>query len=119
MVIYNNTYYNIQLIFIDNNKLKKPFLERPGDWVCIKCKNLNFAFRNSCNRCHTLKTESNLLFEQYLRKVLDNGGINCNGNLNELPVYQYPLNSSSFRSDNLYPNTNTICNSNYTDPSER
>lgn len=26
--------------------------ERVGDWVCIKCANLNFSFRMTCNRCH-------------------------------------------------------------------
>jgi len=25
--------------------------ERVGDWVCINCANLNFSFRNNCNRC--------------------------------------------------------------------
>lgn len=48
-------------------KLKKPFVERPGDWVCIKCKNLNFAFRIHCNRCKTSKQESNILMKAYFR----------------------------------------------------
>lgn len=48
-------------------KLKKPFVERPGDWVCIKCKNLNFAFRIHCNRCKTSKQTSNMMLEAYLR----------------------------------------------------
>ena len=26
-------------------KKQKPFMERTGDWICKKCKNLNFAFR--------------------------------------------------------------------------
>lgn len=25
--------------------------ERVGDWVCIACTNLNFSFRQVCNRC--------------------------------------------------------------------
>ncbi len=25
--------------------------ERVGDWVCMKCTNLNFSFRMTCNRC--------------------------------------------------------------------
>ena len=33
----------------------KPFTEREGDWVCHSCKNLNFAFRVECNRCHLPK----------------------------------------------------------------
>ncbi|KAM3137050.1 hypothetical protein pb186bvf_010778 [Paramecium bursaria] len=24
---------------------------RDGDWVCSVCSNLNFSFRNQCNRC--------------------------------------------------------------------
>ena len=30
---------------------KKPLIERKGDWQCPLCHNLNFAFRQSCNRC--------------------------------------------------------------------
>ncbi len=39
-------------------KKKKPFVERVGDWICIKCKNLNFSFRMICNRCQLSKSES-------------------------------------------------------------
>lgn len=31
----------------NNNHLKV----RYGDWICPNCENLNFAFRNKCNRC--------------------------------------------------------------------
>lgn len=24
---------------------------RAGDWICLMCSNLNFSFRNECNRC--------------------------------------------------------------------
>lgn len=40
---------------LNSKKKKKPFVEREGDWVCSKCKNLNFAFRTNCNRCHVPK----------------------------------------------------------------
>jgi hypothetical protein len=36
-------------------KKTKIFVEREGDWVCNNCKNLNFAFRVECNRCHLPK----------------------------------------------------------------
>ena len=36
---------------------KKPFIERPGDWICSNCQNLNFSFRTNCNRCHLPKNE--------------------------------------------------------------
>jgi hypothetical protein len=38
-------------------KKQKPFIERNGDWICAKCKNLNFAFRQECNRCKLPKSE--------------------------------------------------------------
>lgn len=50
----------------NDRKNKKPFMERVGDWVCIKCKNLNFSFRVMCNRCQMTKYESERLTEQYL-----------------------------------------------------
>jgi hypothetical protein len=28
---------------------------RPGDWLCRKCHNNNFAKRLECNMCHTPK----------------------------------------------------------------
>ena len=46
--IYNNKY--------QKNK-QKPFMERNGDWICKKCKNLNFSFRHECNRCKLPKKE--------------------------------------------------------------
>ena len=53
-IIKNQRYNN-------NNKYQKkkqkPFIERNGDWICAKCKNLNFAFRQECNRCKLPKIE--------------------------------------------------------------
>ena len=38
------------------NKIKKKTLiQREGDWICDKCKNLNFKFRVECNICKTPK----------------------------------------------------------------
>lgn len=25
---------------------------KPGDWVCSGCQNINFSYRNTCNKCH-------------------------------------------------------------------
>ena len=36
-------------------KIKKPFEIREGDWTCEFCYNLNFAFRTKCNRCGIVK----------------------------------------------------------------
>ena len=37
--------------FRKKTKHKKQFKVRFGDWICPKCENLNFSFRNKCNRC--------------------------------------------------------------------
>ena len=47
-------------------KKKKPFVEREGDWICFQCKNLNFAFRTNCNRCHLTKNENQKIIQQYM-----------------------------------------------------
>jgi hypothetical protein len=52
-----------------DKKKKKPFQERVGDWVCIKCKNLNFSFRVVCNRCQLPKVESDKMLESYLSSI--------------------------------------------------
>ena len=36
---------------------KKRFDKRKGDWLCPECHNLNFAFRNVCNRCQLPKSK--------------------------------------------------------------
>ena len=46
---------------------KKPFEVRLGDWTCSKCENLNFAFRNNCNRCGLSKNLSLQYFYQKQR----------------------------------------------------
>ena len=42
----------------EEDKPKKKFMPRPGDWYCKYCNNLNFSFRNSCNRCRLSKIYS-------------------------------------------------------------
>ena len=53
----NNQENDIQDIC--NNR--KPFNERPGDWICYNCQNLNFTFRTNCNRCHISKIQNQKL----------------------------------------------------------
>ena len=45
---------------LNNNNFnnKKTFIEKPGDWICNNCQNLNFSFRTNCNRCHMPKSEN-------------------------------------------------------------
>ncbi len=67
----NNT--NIQNKQNNNNenikiKKSKPFVGRNGDWICAICKNLNFAFRVMCNRCHLSKSESEKIIFVHFEK---------------------------------------------------
>jgi len=43
------------------NDNRKTFNERPGDWICYNCQNLNFTFRTNCNRCHISKIQNQKL----------------------------------------------------------
>ena len=53
--IFSNNTNNKVGSFINK---KKTFHEREGDWICNFCNNINFSFRNKCNRCKALKEES-------------------------------------------------------------
>ena len=44
-----------EIINKNENKPRKRLVERPGDWYCRYCCNLNFAFRCACNRCKMSK----------------------------------------------------------------
>ena len=66
----NNNYEFFPKNFFINNTLKRGFIndkskigkknfkERKGDWICLNCNNLNFAFRTQCNICKRLKENS-------------------------------------------------------------
>ena len=44
----------------DQNDYKSKSNDEPSkDWVCLKCNNLNFSFRNKCNRCKLQSREDN------------------------------------------------------------
>ena len=36
-----------------------PQQQRAGDWKCVVCCNINFSFRNECNRCGLISKEQN------------------------------------------------------------
>ena len=59
-------------------KMKKPFEVRIGDWTCSKCNNLNFSFRNKCNRCGIPKEVS----EKYQGELMNQEMVNQNINFN-------------------------------------
>ena len=60
----------------NKGKFYKGFKERDGDWTCYYCKNLNFTFRNECNRCHITKETSDKGHEQYFQNVLNQLNVN-------------------------------------------
>lgn len=58
----NSYYYSISFNYRKqknkNTKTKKTNTDnniKVGDWTCSHCHNLNFSFRNSCNRCNAVK----------------------------------------------------------------
>ena len=68
----NNNYYQFKNIDNDGFKLKKPFIERIGDWICFNCHNLNFAFRTNCNRCHITKKDNQILIQKNSHLFINN-----------------------------------------------
>jgi hypothetical protein len=72
----NRIYNNISEKYESDKKeekCKKPFEIREGDWTCEFCYNLNFAFRTKCNRCGLIKD---------FLQIKNNLCINNNDNLN-------------------------------------
>ena len=52
-------------------KKKKPLIERKGDWMCPRCRNLNFTFRLTCNRCNLSKTDAEFMNMQSKPHLID------------------------------------------------
>ncbi len=59
------------------DKKKKPLIERKGDWQCPKCHNLNFAFRQQCNRC-SLSKEIYLNYKNQIQQQQGNNSFGIN-----------------------------------------
>ena len=85
-----------------NNKIQKkkqkPFMERNGDWICKKCKNLNFSFRQECNRCKLPKKE---VIETEEKKEEYNNQNNKMDNI-ENNYYNYNNNIQQYNKKNKY-----------------
>ena len=46
-----------------NLQVPSPFKYRDGDWICHRCKNHNYSFRQTCNRCKkSAQRETDLFF---------------------------------------------------------
>ena len=52
----------VQAPFNSKGKKKRKHHQiRAGDWVCLLCNNLNFSFRNLCNRCRVQSKKQNFI----------------------------------------------------------
>ena len=61
-----------------DGKSKKHFEVRVGDWTCCKCANLNFSFRNKCNRCGIPKELSEKIHGEFLNQEMMKQNMNFN-----------------------------------------
>ena len=120
--IENNCHESFSIENSNNNFKKKSrhnkqFKVRFGDWICPKCENLNFSFRNKCNRCGLSKEKighyNNSLQNQ------ENNSINLNGqrpimfnniNINYIFNSNFPLNNINIIYNPILFNTNNINN---------
>ena len=88
---------------------KRYFEVRAGDWTCVKCNNLNFSFRNKCNRCG-LPKEFNTKFESMNTDIL-NPNINyqfMNENNNSNAIYLNNINNNNNMNVNNVNNNNRV-----------
>lgn len=110
----------------------RPFCERTGDWICKKCRNLNFSFRTECNRCklpkketiETRKNNDNKIKNENKINISENDGI-LNQNLfqsnNNINIYNNSIQNKKnnrYENNHLYNNENKIfknkdCSNNY------
>ena len=64
---FNPNIFNLQSISkkskIKSSKAQKNLNNsvRAGDWICLVCNNLNFSFRNECNRCQMQTKKQNYI----------------------------------------------------------
>jgi len=99
----------------NNNNFNKQknyrFVERQGDWICIKCKNLNFSFRVICNRCKLPKSDTQQFYDEHIKGLMNIVVQNqiITGNVNNNPIYLNLNCNAIFSPDNLYKNSNN-CN---------
>jgi len=89
------------------NKKKRQFAERQGDWVCMKCKNLNFSFRVVCNRCQLPRSENDAMCAEHMKNLKELTMMNDmlqNRVLNQSQVPISNISNNNFNSDLFSPN---------------
>ena len=90
-LFYNSILKNNKNMYGKYQKKKsRPFIERQGDWVCKYCRNLNFAFRNECNRCKLLKK---VCLET--EKLNEENDMKNKGKIQNKKIYKYKKNHSN------------------------
>ena len=86
----------------------RPFGERTGDWICKKCRNLNFAFRTECNRCKLQKgSEAKTIKNDKENDKISNQNLYQNNN-----IFNFYNNSNQNKKNNRYKNYHLYNNEN-------
>ena len=49
--------------------------EHKDDWCCFNCKNMNFSFRLTCNRCQMKKVDSDKAYENSINNIKESSNI--------------------------------------------
>jgi hypothetical protein len=87
----------------DSSDAKKMLKERVGDWVCLNCNNLNFRFREICNRCDMHKLESGkTIVSEHELATLQTAPINTKEQFNLLHEFAYNQAKQSHQSQDGY-----------------
>ena len=101
-IFYNPMVKNNKNVYGKYQKKKsRPFIERQGDWICKLCKNLNFAFRNECNRCKVPKKDCLESVKQNEENETKNNN-NNNKKFSNKKIYKYRKNFSNQNNDKDY-----------------
>lgn len=77
------------------NTLVAKSSKRQGDWVCMMCNNLNYSFRNTCNRCKNVTREENSSLAKTQKEREPLGEIT----LNRHSSYQEEIHHNSFHQE--------------------
>ena len=87
-IFYNPMIKNSKNVYGKYQKKKsRPFIERQGDWICKLCKNLNFAFRNECDKSKILKKVCVESVKQNEENETKNN--NTNKKFSNIKIYKY------------------------------
>ena len=98
-------------------KKTRPFTERTGDWICKNCKNVNFAFRNECNRCKIPKKDCVEIIKNKEEDILENKNNIYNQKYKYKKHYTNQINDKEQKQKDLDLNININININKSEKS--